>query len=305
MTDLNVDSSYDQLYQYMITINKQKIDCLKDKLNEICSNLTYDESLNLLSNHLKYVLFLLMGSHPIINKYLTQIVKILNYVHNLNVHPSIIKTVLINLIQSCYVDHLINTSDKDLNTSETIQSINQIPYDIDIAISYFDTQIDIVDRMFFNQELLIGYNEINMLNYNKFNEHLHNVIKNRSNIQNLSDKFEILSTFISYIDHELFNEMVYLLEKKYDKADETYNEIITKQLTVFDFSEKLLDELDTMYDQIIDKLKYCYRHDILEDKEVDIIDQFKIDKFKHIYFWIDFNAQIINFLIHKILSKNS
>lgn len=297
MTSLNVDSSYDQLYQYMITINKQKINCLKDKLNEICPDTEYDEQLNILPKYLKYVLLLLIGSHPIIKKYITQIAETLNYIHNLNVHPSIIKTILINLIQSCYIDNLINTSDIDIDL------INQIPYDIDIAISHFDTQIVIVDRMYFDYELMIGYNEINMLNYDKFNEHLFNVINNRSKIENISDKFEILSTFISYIDHELFNEIVYLLEKKYDKADEIHNEITSKKINMFDFSKRLLDELDTIYDQTIDKLKCCYKHDIFLD--IDIIDQFKIDKFKHIYFWIDFHAQIINFLIHKLLSKEN
>lgn len=293
MTDLNIDSSYDQLYQYMITINKQKIDCLKNKLNEICPDIEYDEPLNLLPNYLKYPLSLLIGSHPIIKKYLIQIVDILNYIHNLNVHPSIIKTVLINLIQSCYIDNLINTSDIDINL------INQTPYDVDMAISYFDTQIDVVDRMYIKYEHMIGYNEINMLNYDKFNEHLYYVINNRSEIENVSDKFKILSTYISYIDHELFNEAVYLLEKKYDKVDEIHNEIISKN--IFDFSKELLNELDNVYDQIVDKLKCCYKHEIFRD--IDVIDQFKIDKFKHIYFWIDFNAQIINYLIHKLLSK--
>jgi hypothetical protein len=297
MTELNIESSYDQLYQYMITTNKQKISYLKNKLNEICPDMNenHDESLNSLPNYLKYVLSLLIGSHPIIKKYLIQIVDILNYIHNLNVHPSIIKTVLINLIQSCYIDNLINTSDIDIN------SINQTPYDVDMAISYFDTQIDIVDRMYIKYEHMIGYNEINMLNYDKFNEHLYYVINNRSKIENVSDKFNILSTYISYIDHELFNEAVYLLEKKYDKADEIHNEIISKNKNIFDFSKELLNELDTVYDQIVDKLKHCYRHEIFRD--IDIIDQFKIDKFKHIYFWIDFNAQIINYLIHKLLSK--
>ena len=308
--NLKDDSSYETLYDMFIGLNKFKIQSLKKKLDlyvvkmsdpnatiVLMENLseTNKEYINKLRPYLKYILSMLSVSYPNIQKRLKYIVAMLNIIDSIDVYPTIFNPIMINIIHKCFLmDIMANINEgiklDDEKNQELLGQLKNIPFDVDMLFNMYNETIGIHDLAFNSAEQLISYNDINSLNFYKFDELLSSILTNYDPNKKylLREKFERLSILISHIEHQSQNDLTEYMSNNIDTDTEfNYSELDTKFL--FDINTK--DKIDHIYKEFSNNI-YSNLRQYKQFEQFNF--ELKVDDLskKSLYFWTEYLATI-------------
>jgi hypothetical protein len=316
---------YNQLYKNFIDMDKKKINEIKLQMNtHICNSSSYISKYNL-PIYLDYILDTLCKSFPQLNKNLPDIIKLLDYIDKINIHPLIFQSLIINIIHSSYINEIIiiKNSTTDLTNNFDHSILINISTDVSMLFSQFDKIFNDIDKKYLIEELNIGYNNMSSYDEKKFNDIFNNIAINQYNNQNQNIDYKlILNSFIIYIERVTqinienyiktinvdvddiltLNETILGLELDLDsdlESDLKLN-ISNKFNYKFTFDNNLLNKLTKVYNNFLKnnyiQIKFF---DIFED--INILNNIDELNKNILYFWIDYIAIINNSLFEKLL----
>jgi hypothetical protein len=306
-------SSYADLYDVYIKLNNLKINSLKNKLdNDVIdmisvinsNNLTKDlpnnviNDINLLRPYLKYVLSMISISYPDIHKNIPHIVNILNIVDQFNIHPNIFTSVFINLISNSIMIDLKRNIDigyplDDDKNKRLLNIVKNVPYDIDMLFNVYNQIIISHDEIFSSIDKKIAYNDINALNFYSFNDNLYKVLLNYGKsspdiLPSIDEKFKIMSTLISHIEHQTQNDLTEYMSNNIDfDTEEQYTDINNR----FIFDHQSIEIFQKLYiEKSTQNLQHLKLYKQFQDFDIPLdINNLSL---KSLYFWIDYIAMI-------------
>jgi hypothetical protein len=312
ISDLNNDSSYDEIIQKYDQTNKLKISYIKFLMNNHVDNnsLTkfYDNDL-VVPSYLNYLLSIYTKSFPETKNHLNKYLSILIKIDKIDIHPMIFQIVFINLIHSTYICELCSNPGNILNQSN-IEKIANIQFEVELGMNIFNNIFDSVDNIFKNTEDYFGYNNISSLNYIDYNKELNEIFNPNPNPNSnsnpnpnpndiiLSNKFTKLNYLLTHIDHlteyninEIFSEI----------SDDFLNLDSDKIINKFDNDLKMLDTIiDKFVQTYISNYNYVKKFDAFANINIDPI---SFCKKNSLYFWTN-NCSILNGKIFDIIFKS-
>jgi len=305
ISELDDNSSYDEIIKKYIQINKLKISYIKYLLNNHVdkNDLTkfYDNDL-VVPSYLNYLLSIYTKSFPEIKNHLNKYLSILIKIDKIDIHPMIFQIVFINLIHSTYICELCSNPGNILNQSN-IEKISNIQFEVEFGMNIFNTIFDSVDNIFKIIEDFFGYNNISSLNYIDYNKELNEIFNKSQTDKNptndiLSNKLTKLNYLLTHIDHQTeYN----INETFSETSDDFLNLDSDKIINKFDDDFKMLDCITDQYVQTyISNYKYVKKFDAFAHIDINPIDFIKKNS---LYFWTN-NCSILNGKIFDIIFKS-
>jgi hypothetical protein len=297
---------YQNMFDTWDNLTIQKASDIKNKMNAFVQLTTSYEKKYNLPIYLDYILQNVIKSFPIVKHNATQldqldqIIQLLNNIDQLNLHPYIYQSVIINIIHSVYVDvvksfNSVNSTNTEFVDSIDISDLNKVNPEISLLFEQFNDIFNEVDEKYFEKEQLIGYNEITSLPDTEFNQLFSSIAM--SLLPNANVKTNpnlLLNIFIVQIQRQ----SQVLTEHKMKNS----NEIISND------AQKKLSLDNSLYDHVFRIYLDSLQQSNLQIKFFEIFDdiaisdlQLKLCKYA-IYFWIDY-VSIINNSLFELLLK--
>lgn len=292
---LNDLSTYDELFNFHIETNKQKILILKSQMNDLIEKSKFKIIHNELPLWLDYVLYMLSISFVELNNHTKLIINLLNAVNEINVHPGFFSQVFINIIYSVYIVKIIsNLSNIDYSI---INQLANASVEVELCMNIYDSLFINVDADFLDVENSIGYNQL-LIDHNIRQKMLNDSVKFTNIDENKSIKLLKLNLMIISIE---------------DNTNDSINAYIERLLININnqdmsiFMNKLNDDLQQFHSLMIfshgsahfnaAKIKSINKFIDIDVNTANII-KF-VDK-NAVLFWsnyvADSNAKIINYI---------
>jgi len=278
--------SYNEILDIMIKLNISKIKLIKTQMNNLINILNHIQQFNNLPPYLDYTLYMLVKSFPILNKYISDIIKILLLVDNYNIHPSIFLSLYANIIFSIYINEL-TLDDTLINDRIFIESISIIYKEIEILMSIFDDIFIIVDNEYLDSENKLYYNYINSLSHIEFNQYI-------STVDYSKNKIIILNIFIIEIEHLTQN----IINESFNINDNLLKNNLSVNKLISDL--KLFENISTEFNNQINA-NYNYNIKYEKYKELKLNNILEFEEKNSIYIWIDQIALINSKILETLL----
>ena len=283
--NLSNDSSYIDIYNELVNINKEKNQLIKTKMNTLVNKLNFNRINLNLPIYLDYLLHMLKTSFPLIDPYKETIINTSLLIDKYDIHPYIYNSLFANILFSIYINEILSNP-TIISNHEYLESISNIYNEIEMIFSIFNEIFIICDTEYKLLEEKMCYNEINGLSKNEFINYIDNIDKIDNNIIILN----IMIIQIERLTQQNMNN--YLLEFKYNNSDNKLeNDLLSFNIILTEFNKNILDN-------------YKYITKFESFNKLINIDLLKFEEKNSIYYWIDHIAYINGKLLDHLLKNN-
>lgn len=273
---LNDATTYQQLFDIHVRIQKLKIDTIKHKMNEFVNNKCLKKNDEFeLPDYLNNILSMLTESYPIIKKYHTKIIYQLKLIDKICIHPLIFQSLFSNLIHTVFICELLNNNKLFLDKTFTDQLLN-IPSDISITFSIFNDIFTSIDDEYTTIESIIEYNKLNSMPIDEFF---------RIGGETTNKNFELNRNIVN-LEH-----MTDYVMNEFSLSLQTYDKTIIDHK--FDTDAEMLQKFFILYEKSIKT--YMNLMNIHIDNLLELCGK------NAIYYWIDTIAKINGLMFDKLL----